>query len=48
MTKNTNNTDFRNIDIDAFGENNYDEGEDKIDQDDRGPDEKEIRGLLES
>ena len=49
MTKNNNNTDFRNVDIDLYGENNYnDEGDDKTEQDERGPDENEVRRLLES
>jgi hypothetical protein len=48
MTKNTNNTDFRNIDIDAYGENNFDEGDDKLDLDERGPDEIEIKKLLDA
>ena len=48
MTKNTNNTDFRNIDIDQYGENNYDEGDDKTELDERGADENLVKQLLAS
>lgn len=46
MTKNTNATDFMHVDIDAYGENNYDDTDDKNDLDEKGPDETEVKKLL--
>jgi hypothetical protein len=49
MSKNTNTSGFRKIDIDAFNPENYKDDEDQSNQiEERGPNEQEITSLLNS
>jgi hypothetical protein len=49
MSKNTNTSGFRKIDIDAFDPENYKDDDDQNNQsDERGPNEQEITNLLNS
>jgi hypothetical protein len=49
MSKNTNTSGFRKIDIDAFNPENYKDDDDQSNQiEERGPNEQEITSLLNS
>ena len=44
MSKNTGRTQFRNVDVDQFDENNFQD--DQTDEEVKGPDEAEVQNFL--